>query len=672
MKADPTELVDYFNGVKQNVIPLFQRRYDWEAKHWRRFWQDLRRCCESERQTSHFLGSVVSAPIAGPGVSKTLIIDGQQRLTTFALLLAAIRDTASDDLAGKIQDFLLNERYIEPDRLKLVPTQPDREAFRQVIEDGVADTSSQIGRGYSFLRRKVSAFAGGAPAKLESLYEHASNDLRVVWISLEAEDDPYLIFESLNDKGRRLTQADLIRNTALMRFGNDGSGKDEQSEIYSGLWMPIEAEVGQKRLADFFWHYTLMGGEDVRRNGAYWAVKEMLDGKQAAGGKSAVRGELKRLLRLAKVYSRFLVADGGGVAQRRDALRTFVGVRNTVAYPLLLALHDAAYEGKITEGDLTVAYQWIESFVVRRLVCGLKTNQLRGIFLPCCRKVAEAEPGGIMDALRRQLLMIKRGHRWPSDEDFVESVEADPQRDARTNRVVLERLERSLLHKEPASLKECTVEHVLPQTLTGKWRAALGEHPDELHAKCVHLLGNLTLTGYNSELSNSSFTVKKERLGDSRIGLNRWIASQETWGPEQIRARGKHLAASAVKIWLRPPETDLPKSLAGTALQCSGPLAAGRGEHAGGKKIVVLKGSLCRAKTVRSTGAKTLERRRELLESGIVEPTDTDQLRFTDDYTFPNPSSAAAFILGSAADGNKCWQDESGRTLRELSLLVGE
>ena len=670
METTKRTLRDYLDGRRQNIVPLFQRRYDWERKHWLRFWTDLVRCCDADRPATHFLGSIVSSKVAGEeDVEKRLIIDGQQRLTTFALLLAAVRDEAPARTAGKIDQFLLNEHADEPDRLKLVPTRADEAAFRDVIEGRDAAGRSQVARAHAFLRERVAAYAGGAGGKLDHLYRHASKDFFVVSIVLGESDDPYLIFESLNDKGRRLTQADLVRNTVLMRFKTDGRGRDEQTAIYERLWEPMERAVGEKKLADFFWHYTLMDGADVRRSGAYGAVKRRLDGIEASGP-AGVKSELERLLRLALVYRRFLDPDPSETSPRTSALRSFQGVRSTVVYPLLLALHDAEHAGKLSPDGLTAAYGDVESFVVRRLVCGLKTNQLRGIFLPGCRRVSEAARSGadVLEALREHLLASNRGRGWPADAALTRAVVADPQRDARTNRVFLERVERSEPHKEPADLSKCTVEHVLPQTLTGEWRAVLGEAPDAVHAEYVHRLGNLTLTGYNSELSNSSFAAKRSRLlGKNRVGLNDWIIAQEDWGPPQIEERGRLLADRAAAVWPRPGGgADGPHSLAGVTLHCTGPSADALAEFAGGKRIVVLKGSLCRAAAVKSIGRGTLRQRDRLLEGGIVESAGEEQLRFVHDSTFPSPSSAAAFVLGRTADGYVAWRTSDGVTLGEL------
>ena len=671
MDAKPTQLIDYFDGKKQNLIPLFQRPYKWDRDRWQDFWRDLDACVRADDRRTHFLGAVVSTPPGAPiGVARQLIIDGQQRITTLALLLAAVRDAAEGPLRDEVQMLLVNPHRTGRERLKLVPTQADHEPYRKLVEDSEADPQTRIGRGYRYFRDRIDQATGGDQEALRHLFERAEAALQVVAIWLAPEDDPYLIFESLNDRGESLTEADLVRNTALMRFEHDGADGGTQRDVYDTLWQPLERVVGgpdgdERNLSKFFRHYAMTAGEDIRKAGTYTAVKRRFDEVEDRGGSSAVKAELSRVLRLGKDYARFLNPAAEPDAARRSALRTVRDVESTVTYPLLLALYDALHEGRIGEAELTAALGWVESFVVRRLVCGIPTNALRRLFILWCKVLtaADSEPAA---ALKAAMLAGEKGSRWPTDRDFKEAFVTQTQYGRRSDRVVLRRLEEASAHKEPAATERTTIEHVLPQTLSPDWRAALGENADERHAEYVDRFGNLTLTGYNSELGNRSFADKRAQFSESNIRLNAEIAAAETWGPAEIDARGTLLADRAAAIWPRPDGPSTPPAAEDVLLLCRGPDAEGRG-YLAEDGFVVLAGSTGRAKPVASAADSIESLRTPLWDAGVLEQVGTTRVRFKSDHLFDTPSGAACVVLGRTSNGWEDWKSEAGVTLNKLS-----
>ena len=671
MDAKPTQLIDYFDGKKQNLIPLFQRPYKWDRDRWQDFWRDLDACVRAEDRRTHFLGAVVSTPPGAPiGVARQLIIDGQQRITTLALLLAAVRDAAEGPLREEVQMLLVNPHRTGRERLKLVPTQADREPYRKLVEDGEADPRTRIGRGYRYFRDRIDQATGGDQDALRRLFERTEAALQVVAIWLAPEDDPYLIFESLNDRGESLTEADLVRNTVLMRFEHDGTDGGPQGDIYETLWQPLERAVGgpdedERNLSKFFRHYAMTAGEDIRKAGTYTAVRRKIDDVERDGGPAAVKAELTRVLRLGRDYARFLNPAAEPDPARRSALRTVREVESTVTYPLLLALYDARHEGRLSEADLTAALGWVESFVVRRLVCGIPTNALRRLFISWCKVLRDAgdDPAA---ALKAAMLAGEKGSRWPNDRDFKEAFRSQTQYGRRSDRVVLRRLEEASAHKEPASTARTTIEHVLPQTLSPDWRTALGADAEETHAAYVDRFGNLTLTGYNSELGNRSFADKRTQFADSNIRLNAELAAAEQWGPAEIDARGARLADRAAAIWPRPEGPSAPPAAEDVLLICRGPNAEGRG-YLAEDGFVVLAGSTGRAAPVASAAESVEGVRAPLRETGVLEPAGAARVRFKSDHLFDTPSGAACAVLGRTSNGWEDWKSEAGVTLNKLS-----
>src|SRR6266850_4259009 len=308
MEASPARVIQYFNGEKQNLIPLFQRPYTWNETNWRTLWDDVMVQYDLEDSSTHFMGAIVSVPARSVpvGVSKFLIIDGQQRLTTVSLLLCALRDCLDANGAARIQEVYLINRFREPeDTLKFVPTQANRDLYRAIVlEHAAPQDNSLMVQAYHFFKHQLSKgidLNGDAvvPSKVLTTVEHS---LQVVMINLGDSDDPYLIFESLNFKGAPLTQADLVRNYLLMRFRHSISPGGEQERIYSQYWWPLETKL-QYNLTEFLRHYAMKDGDDIKQGGIYAATKARLKNMELP---DAVEEEVQRLLKFGEIYARLL------------------------------------------------------------------------------------------------------------------------------------------------------------------------------------------------------------------------------------------------------------------------------------------------------------------------------------------------------------------------------
>lgn len=556
MEASPARVIQYFNGEKQNLIPLFQRPYTWAENNWQSLWDDLMVQYEVGETGSHFMGAIVSVPARSTpvGVNKYLIIDGQQRLTTVSLLLCALRDTLDANSASRIQEVYLTNRFRpSEDTLKFVPTQADREIYRSIALDRQVPAGSKDIRmvaAYHFFKSKLLKETDQEDIKVDPLKVLTTLEqcLQVVMINLGDDDDPYLIFESLNFKGEPLTQADLVRNYLLMRFHHSISADGEQERVYSKYWVPVE-KLLQSNLTEFLRHYTMKDGDDIKQGGIYSAIKSKL---KSMNQPNAIEAEVQSMQRFGDFYSRFLSPAHEKTDNIRDCLENIKEIKVTTSYPLLLRMFDSRQAGDLSDTELHKCLGLIESFVVRRSVCGVPTNPLNKLFIQLSRNFPNTDHA---QWLMRSLSSLGGNRRFPKDAEFATAFMTQPQYGRGTTRFILCRLEKSYNHKESVDLSTATIEHILPQTLSNEWKDELGLDAETIHAKMADTFGNLTLTGYNSELGNLVFSEKKIKLETTHIELNRWIIQKNSWGLVEIEQRAKILFDIASKIWLPPTDS---------------------------------------------------------------------------------------------------------------------
>lgn len=356
MEAKPTKVIEYFNGQKQNLIPLFQRPYTWSQKNWQTLWDDIKIQIELNDASSHFMGAIVSVPARSVpvGVNKFLIIDGQQRLTTISILLCALRDCSDFNLSERIHNVYLTNQYTEKeDTLKFVPTQADREEYcKLVLEKVQHNNESKLLTAYNFFKKKITSDTDSNDIKIEpeKVFEILVNSLEVVMINLSENDDPYLIFESLNFKGEPLTQADLVRNYILMRFKHSITQGGEQEKIYNNYWQPIEKLLHQKDdLTEFLRHYMMKDGKDIKHKGIYSEIKEKL---KSSDTPEKTELELRDMLANARHYASFLRPDEEKTSEIKKRLSNIRTLNVTTAYPLMLRLFESRLKNELTEKHL--------------------------------------------------------------------------------------------------------------------------------------------------------------------------------------------------------------------------------------------------------------------------------------------------------------------------------
>ena len=539
MQAKETKLQDIIEGTKQYVIPLFQRTYSWTPKEWEVLWKDLVELCEMENPRTHFIGSIVNMPTVSvpEGVAKYLLIDGQQRLTTIFILLALLRNKARENqnlrFADEVNNTLLVNQYKDGnDYYKLMPTQVDRPTFENLINGNPNETENQITRAYVFFEKKLKQ----VELEPEKLKKIITSYFSVVSIVLDTDDNPYLVFESLNAKGRPLTQADLIRNYFFMRIHFD-----KQEKVYNDYWLPMQIALGEN-LTEFIRHFLMRNGNIIKQGDVYYALKESVSTSNATD-------YLSDLKKFSIYYQRLIYPELEPEVLLQKYFRRLNRIEVTTAYPLLLNFYSNYADGKITKDDFVTILKTLENFLIRRFVCNVPSNQLNKIFPIVYPQIISKHPDNIVEGFKSVL----QGRGYPKDNEFYlrfreTKFYGGGDRQIKT-KLILETIEESFAHKEIVPFDNLTIEHIMPQTLSEWWQNELGAEWEETHDLFLHTIGNLTLTAYNTELSNDGFPTKKTTLEESHLELNKYFKEIPHWTRNQIEQRAENLAKQAIEIW---------------------------------------------------------------------------------------------------------------------------
>ena len=554
MKAQDVPLIQLLDGAKQFVVPIFQRDYSWGTKHCQQLWNDILRVGADPNSKAHFLGSVVYIPAedSQAAIPRWLVIDGQQRLTTVTLLLIALRDQliaepSTDDALlspEEINDyFLLNRHGKGALKNKLMLRRTDNNELTALLLGGSveSDAAETLRENYDFFRNRLV----GVDAK--HVYAGISK-LVVVDVSLKrGHDDPQMIFESLNSTGLDLTQADLIRNFVLMRLDDE-----LQTRLYETYWRPIEIAFGSHYRSEFdefcrdYLTIMLKPSKQFKADSIYHHFREYF--LRETTDKS-VEDFLRELQRYANYYVRF------GLSKEPDELLADPSARLRklvkVASPLMLRLHDCHEKNdQFNSRAFREAIEITESYIFRRSVCDMQTRSLNQIFASLAYTIQDDDP---LASLKVALYRSGKKRRFPSDTEFCDALETKDIYAMQRNRFyLLDRLEND--SKEKIDTSTCTIEHVLPQNrnLVAAWREMLGPDWKTIQETWLHRLGNLTLTAYNPEYSDRSFTDKKtmdKGFNESPLRINHFIRESAKWTATEIEKRGKKLSKQASKIW---------------------------------------------------------------------------------------------------------------------------
>jgi len=545
MKANDTLIRIFLEGSKQFRVPLFQRTYCWKKENIQQLWEDIEDTI-NEHEATHFFGSFVTMPIPSPAskVSRYLIIDGQQRLVTIFIFLATLRNRIKEIRAdyernNEINELYLINKYHPEAKYKVVPTQADRPIFFEILDEfePMTDREPLIIETYKFFRNKLSAIED--LDELITLKDTILSKFSVVDILLERGDNPYLIFESLNATGTPLTQADLTRNYLFMRIG-----PSKQQEVYEKIWLPMQEKL-EDYLEQFIRHYLAMDGDIPNFNKIYVTFREITD--ESAKNEDDVIRKMKDLLRFSQYYHKFIYPENEKEQKLKDYLNKFNKLEITTSYPLLLRLYDDYINKKLSSNDLSECLKAIETYIVRRAVCGIPTQALNKYFPTIYKSLDKKD---MVVSLRNKLKTVAGVRKMPSDDEFEQCLR-ERSLYGKILRYVLEEIEK-YKNKEVVDFEELQIEHIMPQKLSDEWKKILGSNWELIHQKYLDTFGNLTLTGYNPEYSNKSFIEKRDMekgFKDSGLRLNRELAKLNKWTEEEIKKRSKELSKIALKIW---------------------------------------------------------------------------------------------------------------------------
>ena len=567
MKSADRRFTELLGGNKQFVIPDFQRDYSWKPKaHCERLWNDvLRSGAARAGDVQHFLGAIVCMPAEDHAASfaRSLVIDGQQRLTTLTLLLTAVRDhmTASPEIkvidlsVEKINDYYLVNRHEQGDaRYRLLLRRQDHEALSRIVDAKPHRTGSRskaIEDAYTYFRKQLKG------VDLAQVMR-GINALGIVDITLHrGVDDPQAIFESLNAKGLSLSKSDLIRNCVLMELP-----EPEQTAVYRDYWRQIEdLFLRRERIFDNFArdYLDMRAGRvtQTRKDDIYPAFRTYWKERKDTVG---VDGELGVMVRYARYYAAFRIGTDETPGPREERYMRIRQLRAAPAITVMRLVECRERSSDLEESEFLEALDLIESYLVRRAVCGLSTRGYDKVFAFLTSRLGT---GAVrpLDELKVAFRDLATVSGIPSDDDFYKALRGENLYSRQVCRLVLERLENHG-RKEPSDTKHCTIEHILPQSdpLRPEWVEMLGENWRQIQETYMHRLGNLTLTGYNAEYSDRSFQEKKNHedgFAVSRLWLNTFVRAQSQWTKSEIEERSDELARRALTIW---PHLNVPDS----------------------------------------------------------------------------------------------------------------
>ena len=375
--------------------------------------------------------------------------------------------------------------------------------------------------------------------------------LVVVDVALNRDqDNPQLIFESMNSTGRELSQADLIRNFILM-----GLEPGLQTRLYEQFWRPMEVDFGQEAYGThfdgFMRHYlTVKTGEIANVGDVYAAFKAH------ANSPAIAKAGVERLVRDIREFAGHFCAMAIGAEKDPDLKAAFNDLRELkvdVAYPLLLELYADYSSSILSDTDLLAAVRLVESYVFRRAICAIPTNSMNKTFATFTKALKKDR---YLESVRVQLAMLPSYRRFPSDDEFRRDLQTRDLYKFRSRSYWLRRMENHN-RKERVAVDECTIEHILPQNenLSVEWQTALGAEWKRVQETWLHTLGNLTLTAYNSEYSDRPFQEKRDMVGgfkESPLRLNTGLGQLQAWDEDAIKDRAGRLAATALEVWVAP------------------------------------------------------------------------------------------------------------------------
>ena len=561
MNGNSQLFTGYLDGNKNRfLIPVYQRKYEWKTENCLQLYKDLCKLAK-EKDQNHFFGSIVSNIIPKNGFFEHHIIDGQQRITTITLLFLAMHNlleekrliSENENLKEEILETYLILKFKKgEDRYRLVPVAADRDAFHKLFGDSSDyDESSKLTINYHFfynllLREEVS---------IDDLYD-AINRLQIINITLEHGDNAQLIFESLNSTGLALEEGDKIRNYVLM-----GLDPDEQEEFFKEYWEKIEI-LTQNKVSDFIRDYLSIKQQSTPNiNNVYHVFKQYTLESQLT-----IREVLTDLLKYARFFGKLMTCKSElGNKFLDDCLYRLKRLDVTVARPFFMEVLRLNHDNRIDTEDVLNVFLATENYLFRRNICDVPTNALNKIFVTINKEVIRYDntTHNYYEKFLYALESKRESSRFPDDEEFAEALANKQVYNMRGKykTYLFERFENygTVETKEVYNLLDnntYTIEHIMPQHLTSDWQDALGSNYQEIHETWLHRLANLTLTGYNPNLSNKLFIEKRDAsvggYKNSGLRMNQKIAQLDKWGVKELTERNEEMVEKALMIWEYP------------------------------------------------------------------------------------------------------------------------
>lgn len=566
LQAGETTLNKLLNTSRQFIVPIFQRNYSWQKNQYEQLWFDILRASKFKEKQNHFIGSIVYIDMGTPAgrPQQLLLIDGQQRLTTISILLCAIKDyvqkfnleTKLINLAKIKNQFLYNSDEIDEDRYKLLLNVQDKETYIKLIDNTIFTVNkptTNIIKCYEFFYERIEDFIK-QHGQIDEIYAGIFK-LSLVSISLDKDsDNPQMIFESMNSTGKDLSQTDLLRNYLLMDLT-----PEKQTRLYKTYWKPMEELFGEDiykndlNKFDYFIRDFLTLKSDTgyicKINNVYENFKRYYLDNNCE--KFAV---LKDLFTYAKYYACIDLLQ-----ENDDELKLywqeFKKLDSHVVYPFLLKLYDDYSRQILIKEDFKKILQVVISYLWRRAICEIPTNSLSKTFATLYQAVDKED---YVNSVIKAFVFKSSYKRFPSDYEVREKLQTKDIYHFRLRKYLLEALE-NYYHKEPIDLNTAnyTIEHIMPQNIEHNlaWQQMLGEDWQEVHSLYLHTLGNLTITGYNAEMSNKSFVEKvnsESGFKHSHLILNESIVQCDVWNKKAIQRRTNILTDIILKIWKYP------------------------------------------------------------------------------------------------------------------------
>ncbi|MGV0966979.1 GmrSD restriction endonuclease domain-containing protein [Empedobacter falsenii] len=553
MKASSANLLTIIKGPKQFVIPIYQRTYSWQLSQCNQLLSDILKISKDDNLQGHFLGSIVYFQediTTISDVPKLLVIDGQQRLTTVSILIMALahflknNEVEIDTNATKLFNYYLLNAEEENDlRYKLMLTRGDKQSYinllNQIPQDSIIN---RVTENYKFFVSKINK------ENAKDIYNGILR-LFIVDVALEKDkDNPQLIFESMNSTGLDLSQADLIRNYILM-----GQEINIQTKLYENFWFPMEQVFGNEyitRFDSFMRDYlSVKTGKIPRINEVYEEFKTFVN-----SGKAHLEMEeiVKDVFNYASHYSKIVLKKEND-KELQYQFNQILKLKVDVAYPFILPIYNDFVQQIISKENLINILKLIESYVFRRAICGIPTNSMNKTFGTLYKSIKK---DNYLESVLASFQLLDSYKRFPDDSEFEREIVIKDVYNFRSRNYLLSNLE-NFNRKEIVNVNEYTIEHILPQNpnLSKDWQNMLGDKWEEVQKKYLHTLGNLTLTGYNSELSDRPFNHKKTIEGgfnDSPLRLNAYLRTVDKWDEVEIKNRANGIAEKASEIWKSP------------------------------------------------------------------------------------------------------------------------